>query len=177
MESDGPFVTISGQVISGAGSPGQQVWTGSFVRSIWSPFNTTSCTGAFFTVFGRMDITVCASGSSSMASLMPRGGSGWRRKASSSPTSRSSPAVVRGSPPRVTPSATRFTVPNRLARHGIGEIVPSGMIGFSNSTAGPPVASRRVQISVISSTVETGSVTRTSSPSVSSLAMKSRSDR
>ena len=61
--------------------------------------------------------------------------------------------MVRSLPSSVTPMATRFTVPNRLARQGIGEIDPSARTGFSNSTAGPPVASRRVQISVISSTV------------------------
>jgi hypothetical protein len=170
----GPLVTTSGQVISGAGSPGQQVWTGSLLRSMSSPVSTTSCTGAFFTVPGRIAITVLARGSMSRASFRPLGGAGWRRKASNSPTSRSSPAVVRGSPPRVTPMATRLTVPNRLARAGMGERVPSGRITFSNSTAGPPVASRRVWISVISSTVDTGSVTRTSSPFASRTSMNSR---
>ncbi len=48
---------------------------------------------------------------------------------------------------------------------------PSAPTGFSNSTAGPPLFSKRVQISVISSTVETGSRTRTSSPSASRAAM------
>jgi len=76
----------------------------------------------------------------------------------------------------VTPIATRFTVPNRLASTGIGETLPSALTGFSNSTAGPPSATRRVPISVISSTVETGSLMRTSSPACSSRAMKSRSD-
>ena len=56
-------------------------------------------------------------------------------------------------------------------------IRPSGITGFSNSTAGPFVASSRVWISVISSTVETGSVTRTSRPEASSRSMKSRSER
>ena len=174
--SDGPLVTTRPQVISGAGSPGQHDWTGRAVRSIWSPFSTTSCTGAFFTVLGRIDRTVCISGSISIASPRPRGGVGFLRKASSSPTSRNSPAVVRSLPSSVTPMATRFTVPNRLARQGMGLIVPSGMTGFSNSTAGPPFLSRRVWISVISSTVETGSDTRTSSPLASSWSMKSRRD-
>ena len=173
----GPLVTTRPQVISGAGSPGQHDWTGRAVRSIWSPVSTTSCTGARPTVLGRIDITVLASGSISMASAKPRGGVGLRRKASSSPTSRSSPVVVRLLPSSVTPMATRFTVPNRLARHGIGLIDPSGMTGFSNSTAGPPLRSSRVWISVISRTVETGSDTRTSSPCASSVAMNSRRDR
>ena len=150
---------------------------GSFVRSIWSPVSTTSCTGAFFTVAGRMDITVLASGSISKASFSPRGGSGLRRKASSSPTSRRSAAVVRSRPSRVTPMATRLTVPNRLTRQGMDERSPSARITFSNSTAGPPACSRRRWISVISSTVETGALTRTNSPAASSLAMNSRSDR
>ncbi len=141
------------------------------------PLSTTSCTAAFFTTAGRMAITSRAIGSRSQASFSPRGGSGWRRKASSSPTSRRSLAVRRSRPPRVTPRATRSTVPNRLARHGMGDRVPSGISAFSNSTAGPPVASSRVWISVISSTVETGSVTRTRSPAASSRATNSRSDR
>ncbi len=123
-----------------------------------------------------MDMTVWARGSISMASERPRGGVGLRRKASSSPTSRSSPGVVRCLPSSVTPMATRFTVPNRLARQGMGLIVPSGMTGFSNRTAGPPLRSSRVWISVISRWVETGSDTRTSSPSASRVAMKSRRD-
>ncbi len=124
-----------------------------------------------------MDITVLASGSMSQASLSPRGGSGARRKASNSPTSRRSAAVARSRPSSVTPMATRFTVPNRLTRQGMGERWPSARITFSNSTAGPPWASRRRWISVISRTVETGSETRTSSPAASSLPMNSRIDR
>ena len=174
--SDGPLVTTRPQVISGAGSPGQQVWIGRDPKSIRSPVSTTSCTGAFFTVLSRMPMTVWASGSISQASFRPRGGSGLRRKASSSPTSRSSPAVVRSRPSRVTPMATRFTVPNRLTSTGMSDGVPSAFTGRSNSTAGPPFRSSRVWISVISSTVETGSDTRTSSPAASSRSMKSRRD-
>ena len=74
--SDGPFVTTSGQVISGAGSPGQQVWTGSCVRSIWSPVWITSWTGPYPMVFGRIAMTVFTSGSLSSASRNPAGGSG-----------------------------------------------------------------------------------------------------
>ena len=61
-------------------------------------------------------------------------------------------------------------------RHG-ADGVPSALTGFSNITAGPPSAISRVWISVISSTVETGSFTRTSSPALSSRAMKSRKER
>jgi hypothetical protein len=49
-------------------------------------------------------------------------------------------------------------------RHGIGPTT------FSNRTAGPPSASSRVWISVISSTGETGAATRTRRPSRSSRA-------
>ncbi len=84
----GPRVTTSGQVIRGAGSPGQQVWMGSFDRSIWSPVSTTSWQGALLTVFGRIAITVFNSGSISSASRQPPGGSGCLRKAKVSPTSR-----------------------------------------------------------------------------------------
>ncbi len=173
----GPLVTISGQVMSGAGSPGQQVCTGRLARSISSPRSTISWQAGEPTVFGRIDITVLASGHSSIASPKLRGGSGWRRVASTSPTSRNDAASCRSTPFIVTPMATRFTVPNRLARTGMGDGVPSALRGFSKMTAGPPSASRRVWISVISRTVDTGSRTRTSSPSASSLAMKSRSDR
>ena len=124
-----------------------------------------------------MLITVFISGSILAASATPRGGSGWRRKAKRSPTSRRSIAVDRSLPCRVTPMATRLTVPNRLARHGMSETCPSARTGFSNSTAGPPVRTSRSQISVISSTVDTGSATRTSSPAASSLSMKSRKER
>ena len=72
--------------------------------------------------------------------------------------------------------ATRFTVPNRLTRQGMGLTEPSGITGFSKITAGPPLRSSRVWISVISRTVETGSDTRTSSPRSSSISIKSRRD-
>ena len=52
------------------------------------------------------------------------------------------------------PHATRSTVPNELV--STGSLLPST---FSNSTAGPRSASRRVWISVISSTGETGAWT------------------
>ena len=76
----------------------------------------------------------------------------------------------------VTPMATRLTVPNRLTSTGMSLGAPSALMGFSKITAGPPSAIRRVWISVISSTVETGSFTRTSSPSFSRRARKSRRD-
>jgi hypothetical protein len=156
--------------MSGAGSPGQQVCTGNFVRSMFAPCQTVSWHGAEDTVFGRMVIAVLSSGSLSSASRNPSGGSGWRSAASVSPSAR------RSSGARPIPAATRSTVPNRLTSTGIAALVPSVDVTFSNSTAGPCSASRRVWISVISSTVETGCDTRTSRPVRSSVAMKSRSE-
>ena len=82
----GPWVTISGQVMSGAGSPGQQVWIGSLPRSMSWPVSTISWQGALPTVLGFIAITVRSMGSMSSASRQPPGGSGWRRKARVSPT-------------------------------------------------------------------------------------------
>ena len=73
----GPWVTISGQVMSGAGSPGQQVWTGNLPRSS-SPLSTISWQGADVTVLGFIAVTVQA-GQHVGASRQPPGGSGWRR--------------------------------------------------------------------------------------------------
>ena len=178
-ESDGPFVTTSGQVMSGAGSSGQQVWTGRRLRSMSAPWITTCWQAALLapTVLGFIDSTLLASGISSSASAMLRGGSGWRSEASSSPTSRRLLASRRSTPPMVTPIAMRFTVPNRLTSTGMSEREPSARIGCSKITAGPFSARSRVWISVISSTVETGSRTRTSSPSDSRRLMNSRSER
>ena len=161
----GPLVTTSGQVISGAGSPGQQVWTGSRPRSISSPRSTTSWQGARATVFGFIASAARSSGTMPTASRQPPGGSGCRKNASSSPSSRSSCGS------RLMPQATRSTVPNRLASTGM--LLPST---FSNSTAGPCSASSRVWISVISRCRETGALTRTRRPALSSRSMKSRRD-
>ena len=85
----GPLVTTSGQVISGAGSPGQQVWIGSRPRSMSAPRSTTSWQGARATVLGFMASAAFSSGTISIASRQPPGGSGCLRNASSSPSSRS----------------------------------------------------------------------------------------
>ena len=66
------------------------------------------------------------------------------------PASRRPRAVGRGS--RFIPQATRSTVPNRLTSTGMPYAAPSSRLTFSNSTAGPPSASSRVWISVISRT-------------------------
>ena len=109
----GPLVTTSGQVIRGAGSPGQQVWTGSRPRSISAPRSTTSWHGARAVVFGFIVSAALSSGTISTASRQPPGGSGCLRNASSSPSSRS----WCGS--RFMPQATRSTVPNRLVSTGM----------------------------------------------------------
>ena len=166
----GPCVTTSGQVMSGAGSPGQQVWIGSVARSMSSPVRTISWHGAEPTVLGFIAMTVRTIGSISSASRQPPGGSGWRRKASVSPTARNCPGS------RSMPQATRSTVPNRLTSTGMSERVPSGRTTCSNSTAGPFSASRRVWISVISRCGETGAETRTRRPLFSSRSMNSRSE-
>ena len=167
----GPLVTTSGQVMSGAGSPGQQVWIGRRPRSMASPVSTASCTGPSATVRGFMARTVLSSGSISTASRQPLGGSGWRRKASVSPTSRSWPGS------RFMPQATRSTLPKRLTSTGMSKRLPSSPVTFSKSTAGPCSAISRVWISVISRSGETGTCTRLSRPAPSRRAMKSRSDR
>ena len=78
-----------------------------------APSQTTSWQGAAATRFGFIAITVRASGSMPRASRQPPGGSGWRRKASVSPISRSRSGV------RSMPQATRSTVPKRLTRTGM----------------------------------------------------------
>ena len=99
--------------MSGAGSPGQQVWTGSLARSMSSPVSTISWHGALPTMRGFIAITVRNIGSMSSASRQPPGGSGWRRKASVSPTARNSCGS------RSMPQATRSTVPNRFTSTGM----------------------------------------------------------
>ena len=164
----GPLVTTSGQVISGAGSSGQQVWIGNSDKSISAPRSTISWQAPAETVRGRIAMTVFSSGSISNASRQPPGGSGCFRKARVSPISRN----CCGS--RSMPQATRSTVPNRLTSTGIGIAPGVSRTIFSNKTAGPPSASSRVWISVISRNGETGAATRLSRPAVSSLVMKSR---
>ena len=96
-------------------------------------------------------------------SFKPLGGSGSLRKARSLPTSR---RASTDSWPM--PNATRFGVPNKLAKTGIVD-----PLGFSNKIAGPPALSVRSAISVISSSVSISIETLFSSPIFSSWAMKS----
>ena len=53
------------------------------------------------TVFGFIAMTDLTSGNMPTASLKPAGGSGWRKNANVSPTSRSSADVVRSLSPTV----------------------------------------------------------------------------
>src|SRR6266404_2690821 len=125
-------------------------------RSMSLPVRTISWQGAPPTVLGFIAITLRSRGSMSSASRQPPGGSGWRRKASVSPTPRNS----WGS--RSMPQATRSTVPKRLTSTGMSERVPSARTTFSNSTAGPFSASSLVWISVISRCGDTGAIPRPS---------------
>ena len=163
----GPRVITSGQVTSGPASPGQQVWIGNWYRSTSLPSSTFSWQGPEPRSLGLMLSTLRNIGSFSQASRMPLGGSGSLRKASSSPSSRSS-----STDSRPMPSATRRSVPNRLPSTGVPK--PTG---FSNSSAGPPARRVRSQISVISRFGFTGAVMRLSSPSCSSCCRKSRRSR
>ena len=163
----GPLVTTSGQVISGAGSPGQQVCTGSRPRSISSPRSTTSWQGARATVFGFIASTVRSSGTM---------------------LERLAPAARRLRLAQEGQHLADLAQLVRLAVHAPGDpldraeqvdqhrhaALPSAT--FSNSTAGPCSASSRVWISVISRCRETGALTRTSRPALSSRSMKSRRD-
>src|SRR5688572_12614425 len=166
----GPRVTVSPHVMSGATSPGQQVCTGSRPRSTSEPSSTISWHGAALTKRGSIASTCFNSGSLSQASFHPFGGSGSLSIASSTPSSRN--AFVGSGSSTPMPSATRFTVPNRLP--STGRAYP---LGFSNSSAGPPALSTRSQISVISSRGSTVAATRFSSPRASSWARKSRKSR
>lgn len=137
---------------------------GNLARSTSLPSHTISWHGADDSTLGDIVNTCLSIGHFSHASFSPLGGSGSFRKASNLPTSRS--ALTFSSP---IPSATRRGVPNRLASTGI--LCPAT---FSNRIAGPCARNTRSQISVISRWVETGALTRLSSPIVSSCAMKSR---
>jgi len=160
----GPWVWIRPQVMSGAASSGQQVWMGKCARLTASPSSTRSWQGAERTRLGAMSSTFLKIGRDFHASFRPLGGSGSLRKASRRPISRRSSS---DSPPM--PSATRSTVPNRLASTGV-----SWPLGFSNSRAGPPARRTRSAISVISSLGSTSVLMRLSRPRCSRSAMNSR---
>ena len=165
--SPDPLVTTSGQVIRGAGSPGQQVCIGNKSRLMSWPLRTTSWTGAFFSVLGRIARTSLARGSSDKALFKLSGGAGFCKKASASPISLKPSGLV------FSAAAIRPTLPNRFTRTGIPAFLPCSLITFSNNIAGPRSAIMRVWISVISRLVETGSVTRTRSPDCSRALIKS----
>src|SRR5213594_2715922 len=158
--------------MSGPASSDQHVWIGRRARSTSFPSHTTCWHGAPEISFGAMCITCLPIGiQRSSTSRNPLGGSGSLRNASSFPTSRS---VSRGSAAGSAPMAraTRRVVPNRLPSTGI-----TWPLGFSNSKAGPPALSTRLQTSVISSFGSTSARTRFSSPARSSCDRKSRRSR
>ncbi len=149
------------QVINGPASSGQQVWMGRRDRSTVS--QVASRQGALRTILGAISSTFLYLGRVLMASLIPLGGSGSFKKASSLPTS--AKASVLSSP---MPRATRLGVPNKLPSKGIS------LFGFSNNNAGPPARKVRSQISVISRFGSTSTDTRLSSLWLSNPSMKSR---
>ena len=136
--SVGPCVTTKGQVIKGAGSPGQHVWIGKLARSMSLPCRMISWQGAEATVLGFIATTVFSSGIIAIASRHPPGGSGCRKKASVSPI------FLRSAGSRSIPHATRSTVPNRFAKTDISYDCPFDPITLSNNTAGPCSESNRV---------------------------------
>jgi hypothetical protein len=161
----------SGQVISGAGSPGQQICAGSLPRSMSSPIETHCWTGAAVRVRGRVASTARARGSLCHASFRLCGGRGARSSAISAPSS-SSRSVLMPSP-----HAIRSIVPKRFVRSGISDGVPSALIGCSNSSAGPCSRSSRRWISVTSWTTETLSRMRRNCPLLSMKRRKSDNSR
>ena len=162
-----PRVMTRAQVTRGPASSGQQVWTGHAPRSTASPSRTTSRHGGERVSRGDIARIWRKMGSDFHASRRPRGGSGWRRKARSSPISRS--AATLSAP---IARATRSRVPKRLASTGIR--CPAGR---SKRSAGPPPRRVRSQTAVISRRGSTSARTRTRSPEASRPAMKSRRSR
>ena len=160
----GSWVITAGSVMNGAGSPGQQRWMGSLVRSTSSPSRTTSWHGPFETVFGRESATDLSLRRPRTFSRMPSGGC----------MSRMSPSFDAASSRRSTPSARhmRRSVPNWLIRSWCGE-----PFGCSKRSAGPPDLTTRSVISVISRSGSASTEMRRSSPSRSRSAIHSRRSR
>ena len=148
--SGGRVITM-GQVISGAGSPGQQVWIGRRPRSTSAPSRRSAWQSGRDTRLGRVESAARTIGQRPSASRRPSNGSGSRRAASISPSS----LTRDGATPN--PAATRSAVPNRLVRTGI--LAPAA---FSNRSAGPPARSTRRCASVRSWTRLIGSPIRAS---------------
>src|SRR3954470_7076809 len=157
----GSLVITAGNVMKGAASPGQQVWTGKRRRSTSSPVRTTSCTGPRRVVCGRESAIDFSFLSPRTLSTSPCGGCISSTSSSFAATSSS----------RSTPRARhiRRSVPNWLIKRGW--LAP---FGRSNSSAGPPALTVRSTISVTSRCGSTSAETRTSSPSRSSSAIQER---
>ncbi len=106
----------------------------------------------------------CASGSMSSASLQPRGGSGWRRKASSL----ADLAQVGGSCAlalQVTPMATRFDRAEQVDQARAWARARRRPDDFSNSTAGPPLGQQaRLDLGHLEARWRRAAVTRTRRP-------------
>src|SRR5579862_7503944 len=164
VPSRGSRVITAGSVMNGAGSPGQQRWTGSSPRSTSSPRRTISWHVPLRTVCGSesaIDLSFC---SPRTFSTRPVGGCISSTSATLRATSSS----------RSTPNARhmRRSLPNWLMSSECCE-----PCGRSNSSAGPPDFTVRSTISVISRSGSTSTVMRASSPSRSSSAIQSRRSR
>ena len=111
----GPLVTTSGQVISGAGSPGQQVWIGSGARSMSSPVqHDLLARRAARPSSGCIAITVLTQ-RQHVQRLAPAA----RRLRLLQERQRLADLAQLRCGSRSMPQATRSTVPNRLTSTGI----------------------------------------------------------
>ncbi|RIH81657.1 hypothetical protein Mrose_03559 [Calidithermus roseus] len=156
----GSLVMTSGSVMKGPPSRGQHLSTGRRERSTASPLSTTSCTGARKTRRGKKPRSSPSLGSRANTALSPP-----------LPGPRSISRATRS------PRASRLGTP---MAHAVRSAVPyppmntgkSRPFTRSNRRAGPPILTMRSAISVISSSQETSSRTRKSSPRRSRSSMK-----
>ena len=161
---EGPCVTISGQVMSGAGSPGQQVWTGSVPRSMSSPVSTISRQARAMPTVLRLHRHHGAQHGQHVERLAPAAG----RLGLAQEGQRLADARATRGAPRSMPQATRSTVPKRLTSTGIvRSACRRHRTTFSNSTAGPLLGQQAGSGSRSSPRCgDTGAVTRTSRPAL-----------
>ena len=122
----------SGQVISGAGSPGQQVWIGGFQQ----------IDVAAQPAFGLAVRLRHTSAAASSAPRAPSASDSWRPSSHRPARARARPPAFRrvhgcATVSTPNPAATRSAVPNRLARTGIARR-PRWSCALSNHSAGPP---------------------------------------
>src|SRR5437773_2752827 len=153
----------------GPPSSGQQIGTGSRVRSTSAPLRTIAWHGGRpETVLGGNLATSASRGSIASLPIRLSGTLRFRSSAMRDPMSSR----------QATPSASamRFSDPNRFTATGWGDGAPPTSVGRVNSSAGPPPGDvmQRSAISVISLSMETGRSTRARSPPASMAAMNCR---